>query len=87
MQCIAIPRNPFKNRAYSYQTIISMPLQLISENCAIPLQYHTKPSINVKIWDITEGKTDEELKLLGIYNNDLEDFFRKINLATILKNK
>lgn len=34
--------------------------------------------INIKIWDMTEGKTDEELKLMGIYNNDLEDVFRKL---------
>ncbi|GAA4762885.1 MULTISPECIES: DUF6371 domain-containing protein [Flavobacterium] len=34
--------------------------------------------INVKIWDMTEGKTDEQLKLEGVYNNDLEDIFRKI---------
>ncbi|MGH2666308.1 DUF6371 domain-containing protein [Flavobacterium sp.] len=32
--------------------------------------------INVKIWDMTEGKTDEQLKLEGVYNNDLEDIFR-----------
>ncbi len=32
--------------------------------------------INVKIKDMTEGKTDEQLKLEGVYNNDLEDFFR-----------
>ncbi|MCL9807176.1 hypothetical protein NAT51_16705 [Flavobacterium amniphilum] len=32
--------------------------------------------INVKIWDMTEGKTDEQLKLEEIYNNDLEDVFR-----------
>ncbi len=34
--------------------------------------------INVKIWDMTEGKTDEQLKLEGVYNNDLEDVFKKI---------
>lgn len=32
--------------------------------------------INAKIWDLTEGKTDEELKFEGTYNNDLEDIFR-----------
>jgi hypothetical protein len=36
--------------------------------------------INAKIWDMTEGKTDEQLKFEGIYNNDLEDIFRKINI-------
>ena len=36
--------------------------------------------INAKIWDLTEGKTDEKLKFEGIYNNDLEDIFRKINI-------
>ncbi len=35
--------------------------------------------INAKIWDMTESKTDEQLKLEGIYNNDLEDVFRKIS--------
>jgi hypothetical protein len=35
--------------------------------------------INAKIWDMTEGKTDEQLKFEGIYNNDLEDVFREIN--------
>lgn len=34
--------------------------------------------INVKIWDMTDDKTDEQLKLEGVYNNDLEDVFRKI---------
>ncbi len=34
--------------------------------------------INAKIWDMTEGKTDEQLKVEGIYNNDLEDVFRQI---------
>lgn len=35
--------------------------------------------INAKIWDMTESKTDEKLKLEGIYNNDLEDVFRKVS--------
>ncbi len=34
--------------------------------------------IHVKIWDLTEGKTDEQLKLDGVYNNDLEDVFREL---------
>jgi len=34
--------------------------------------------INIKLWDMTEGKSDEELKQEGIYNNDLEDYFRKL---------
>lgn len=34
--------------------------------------------IDIKLWDMTEGKTDEQLKQEGIYNNDLEDFFREI---------
>ena len=34
--------------------------------------------INAKIWDMTESKTDDQLKLEGNYNNDLEDVFRKI---------
>ena len=34
--------------------------------------------INAKIWDMTGSKTDDQLKLEGIYNNDLEDVFRKI---------
>jgi len=34
--------------------------------------------INAKIWDMTGSKADDQLKLEGIYNNDLEDVFRKI---------
>ena len=34
--------------------------------------------INVKIWDMTNGKTDEQLKAEDLYNNDLEDVFRKM---------
>lgn len=36
--------------------------------------------INAKIWDMTDGKTDKQLKMEGIYNNDLEDVFRKMLL-------
>lgn len=32
--------------------------------------------IDIKLWDMTEGKTDDQLKQEGIYNNDLEDYFR-----------
>lgn len=32
--------------------------------------------IDIKLWDMTEGKTDNQLKQEGIYNNDLEDYFR-----------
>lgn len=32
--------------------------------------------IDAKIWDMTEGKTDEQLKEEGWYNCDLEDIFR-----------
>ncbi|WP_264550266.1 toprim domain-containing protein [Flavobacterium sp. N2820] len=34
--------------------------------------------IDIKLWDMTEGKNDEQLKQEGIYNNDLEDFFREL---------
>ena len=33
--------------------------------------------INVKVWDMTEGKTDEQLKTEGMHNDDLEDVFRR----------
>jgi hypothetical protein len=33
-------------------------------------------SIDAKIWDMTNGKTDEQLKEEGWYNCDLEDVFR-----------
>lgn len=33
--------------------------------------------INAKIWDMTNSKTDKELKSEGLYNCDLEDFFRE----------
>jgi hypothetical protein len=49
---------------------------------AVNIIYDKIPSllsmgINAKIWDMTEGKTDNDLKNQGIYNNDLEDVFRK----------
>jgi hypothetical protein len=34
--------------------------------------------INAKVWDMTEGKTDDQLKRKG-FNNDLEDVFRALN--------
>lgn len=34
--------------------------------------------IHAKIWDMTEDKTDEQLKNEGVYNSDLEDVFRKL---------
>lgn len=43
-------------------------------NKKLPL--FSKLGINAKIWDMTNGKTDEQLKLEGWYNCDLEDFFR-----------
>lgn len=55
----------------------------ISEN-AVAAIYKKLPQLTqicrrVKIWDMTKGKTDLQLKEEGIYNNDLEDFIRKIN--------
>jgi len=54
----------------------------ISEN-AVSIAYKKLPllhskNIKAKIWDMTEGKTDLKLKEEGVYNNDLEDFIRKI---------
>lgn len=34
--------------------------------------------INAKIWDMTEGKTDDQLKEEGLYNCDLEDFLNNM---------
>ena len=55
----------------------------ISEN-AVAAIYKKLPQLTqlcrkVRIWDMTEGKTDLQLKQEGIYNNDLEDFIRKLN--------
>ena len=56
----------------------------MSENAVLiiysKIQQLISKGINVKIWDMTEGKTDEQLKTEGIYNNDLEDIFRKLIL-------
>ncbi len=41
------------------------------------LSFIRSKNINAKIWDMTEGKTDLQLKEEGIYNKDLEDFFRQ----------
>ncbi|MGS2727524.1 DUF6371 domain-containing protein [Psychroserpens sp. BH13MA-6] len=37
-----------------------------------------KIGVNAKLWDMTRGKSDEELHQAGIYGCDLEDFFRKL---------
>ena len=34
--------------------------------------------INASVWDMTEGKTDQQLKEEGLYNCDLEDVFREL---------
>ena len=34
--------------------------------------------VNINLWDMREGLTDDELKRNGDYNNDLEDYFRSI---------
>tara|TARA_R110001592_G_scaffold352878_1_gene651175 strand:+ start:6067 stop:6231 length:165 start_codon:yes stop_codon:yes gene_type:complete len=41
------------------------------------LPYLSELGINAKIWDMTKGKTDHQLKEEGWYNCDLEDFLRK----------
>ena len=55
----------------------------ISEN-AVSIAYKKLPflhskKVNANIWDMTEGKTDLQLKDEGIYNSDLEDFFRQFS--------
>ena len=32
--------------------------------------------VNIHVWDMRNGKTDTQLKSDGIYNDDLEDYFR-----------
>lgn len=54
----------------------------MSEN-AVNIIYQKIPEmiemgINAKIWDMTNGRTDEELKKQNIYNNDLEDVIRNL---------
>ncbi|MGG5486910.1 DUF6371 domain-containing protein [Gaetbulibacter sp. PBL-D1] len=39
-----------------------------------------KMGVFAKIWDLTNGRSDDELKKEGVYGNDLEDIFRKINV-------
>ncbi|WP_028871412.1 DUF6371 domain-containing protein [Psychroserpens burtonensis] len=46
-------------------------------NSKIP--YLREIGIDAKLWDMTNGKSDAELKLEGVYNDDLEDVFRLIN--------
>ncbi len=41
---------------------------------------------NVKIWDMTENKSGEELKNEEIYNNYLEDVFKNFSLKTSKSN-
>jgi hypothetical protein len=54
----------------------------MSEN-AVSIMYDKIPymcslGINASIWDMTDEKSDEQLKLDGVYNCDLEDVFRAI---------
>jgi hypothetical protein len=42
------------------------------------IQKLNEMGINAKIWDMTCGKTDQQLKEEGLYNCDLEDVIRKI---------
>lgn len=37
-----------------------------------------KIGINAEIWDMTEGRSDQDLKQLGVYNDDLEDLIRAV---------
>lgn len=39
-----------------------------------------KMGVRANIWDMTNGRSDEELIKLGLYGNDLEDVFRKITV-------
>lgn len=54
----------------------------LSENArkiAVKKVAELKPlNINVKIWDLSNGMKDAELKEKGYYNLDLEDFLRNI---------
>jgi hypothetical protein len=46
------------------------------------IEYLRTMGIDVNLWDMTEGKSDVELKYEGIYNNDLEDIFRSLGEAS-----
>ena len=35
-------------------------------------------NINVNVWDMTNGRTDSQLKEEVAYNQDLEDVFRRM---------
>ncbi|WP_051224178.1 DUF6371 domain-containing protein [Flavobacterium tegetincola] len=54
----------------------------MSENAASimydKIPYMRKLGINASIWDMTDDKSDDQLRLEGLYNYDLEDVFRKI---------
>ncbi|MFD0976813.1 DUF6371 domain-containing protein [Salinimicrobium gaetbulicola] len=55
----------------------------ISEQ-AVSVAYSKLPllrqiGVNAKIWDMTNDRTDSELKKERVYNNDLEDYFRKVH--------
>jgi len=38
-----------------------------------------KMEVFANIWDLTNGRSDDDLKKEGVYGNDLEDIFRKTN--------
>jgi hypothetical protein len=39
-----------------------------------------KIGVLTNIWDMTNGRSDDNLKKHGVYGNDLEDVFRKLNI-------
>ena len=72
-----------KVKSLSGQSLIIIPdmssnaLSIIKKKTPIFNQHN----ISVKIWDMTEGKTDEQLKENNLYNCDLEDIFRTMRTS------
>lgn len=58
----------------------------LSNNALLSIQKRAEllnqQDINVKVWDMTNGMSDEQMKGLNIYNNDLEDVFRNLENNT-----
>ena len=42
-------------------------------------RYLKSIGVNAMLWDMTDGKSDVGLKAEGLYNNDLEDYFRNLS--------
>ncbi|MFT4805374.1 MAG: hypothetical protein ACI9YE_002590, partial [Psychroserpens sp.] len=73
-----------KIKVLAGETIIIIPdmsskaIKVMTDKMPLFQKYH----IDAKIFDMTEGLTDDQLKTKGWYNADVEDVLRRYNFNT-----